>query len=243
MTQSSEQNPIALVVIDDRFKSALLHKALKTTCTLFETQESFSAVDWLRHFVASVIILDEEALNKTWPLFVQHVRRLPGYADVPILLISKNIKKSFFTEALSYGITDFLLDPLEADEVYKRVIVAMNRTPISKRVALLSKNIARTSLKAEEALPKRFLVTEDVIRQIAHSRAHQFPLALVMIEIDRFKELEAKYTRELLHTLVDECASLFKSHLRKNDFLLPQGEARFLLILPHTSQRAAVAIA
>jgi two-component system, cell cycle response regulator len=243
MTQPSEQTPIALAVIDDRYKSALIHKALKNACSVFETQESFGAVDWLKHFQASVIILDEEALHKTWPLFVQHIRRLPGYSDVPILLISKNIKKSFFTQALSYGITDFLLDPLEADEVYKRVIVAINSSPISKRVAQLSKKIARASLKTEHSLPKRFLVTEDVIRQIAHSRAHQFPLALVMIEIDRFKELEEKYHRESTQKLSVECAGLFKLHLRKNDFLLPQGDARFLLILPHTSQRAGVAIA
>jgi diguanylate cyclase (GGDEF)-like protein len=230
--------------MDNRHKSSLIHKALKNMFNLFETQESFGAVEWLKHFQAAAIILDEAALTKTWPLFVQHIRRLPDYADIPILLITNNLKKTFTTQALNYGITDFLLDPLDPDEVYQRMLVHMKSSPIAKRVALLTKKIPRSSLqKIDVSLPKRFLVTEEVIRRIAQSRTAQRPLALVMIEINRFSEIEEKYKIEKTEKLLAQCIALFKTHLRKNDFLLPQGGARFLLIFPHTSHRAAVAIA
>ena len=236
--------PIILVVVDDYRKSTLINKALKNTFNLFETQESFGAVEWLKHFQASAIILDEAALTKTWPLFVQHIRKLPDYAEIPILLITNNLKKTFTTQALHYGITDFLLDPLDLDQVYQRMLVHLKSSPIAKRVALLTNKIPRSSLqKMDVSLPKRFFVTEEVIRRIAQSRTAQSPLALVMIEINRFSEIEEKYKAEKAHKLLDQCISLFKTHLRKNDFLLPQGGARFLLIFPHTSHRAAVAIA
>src|SRR5579862_874017 len=236
--------PIALIVIDDRKKTALINKTLKNMFNLFETQESFGAVEWLKHFQASVIILDEAALTKTWPLFVQHIRRMPDYANVPILLITNNLKKTFTTQALNYGITDFLLDPLDPDEVYQRMLVHLKSSPIAKRVSLLTNKIPRSSLqKMHVSLPKRFLVTEEVIRRIAQSRTAQRPLALVMIEIDRFPQIEEKYKAEKAQKLLEQCLSVFKTHLRKNDFLLPQGGARFLLIFPHTSHRAAVAIA
>ena len=135
MTQSPSI-PIALVVIDDRKKTTLINKALKNIFNIFETQESFGAIEWLKHFQASVIILDEAALNKTWPLFVQHIRRLPDYAEVPILLISKNLKKTFTTQALNYGITDFLLDPLDSRKCSKGDR-PYESSPIAKRVSLL----------------------------------------------------------------------------------------------------------
>jgi len=236
--------PIALIVVDDRHKSALINRALKNMLNIFETQESFGAVEWLKHFQASIIILDEAALTKTWPLFVQHIRRLPEYTTVPLLLITNNLKKTFMTQALHDGITDFLIDPLDAKEVYQRVLVHMKNSPIANRVALLTKKIPRSSLqKIDVSLPKRFLVTEEVIRRIAQSRTAERPLALVMIEIDRFHELEEKYKAEKMQKLLDQCMALFKTHLRRNDFLLPQSGARFLLIFPHTSHRAAVAIA
>ena len=105
MSQPVESIPIVLVVIDDRYKSALLRKALKNAFSLFEIPDSFGAVEWLNHFHASAIILDQAALTKTWPLFVQHIRKLPEYEDVPILLISNNLKKTFLSQALNAGIT------------------------------------------------------------------------------------------------------------------------------------------
>ncbi len=235
--------PIALAVIEDRNKSSLVHKALKNAFNVFETAESFGAVEWLKHFQASVIILDEAALTKTWPLFVQHIRKLPGYAQVPILLISNNFKKTFIDQALKHGITDFLSDRLDPNEIYQRVLVNMKNSPINKRVDLLTKKIARSSLRKTDAdIPHRFFVTEDVIRRISQSRSAELPMALVMIEIDRFQDIQDKH-KAAAQELLDACIALFKMHLRKNDFLIPQGGARFLLIFPHTSQRAAVAIA
>lgn len=236
--------PIVLLVIDDNHKSTLIHKALKKDFNLFETQESFSAVDWLKHFHASIIILDEAALTKTWPLFVQHIRTLPDYAKVPILLITNNRKKAFTTQALQLDITDFLLEPLNAEEVSQRVLVHMKNAPISKRVSLLSKKIARTPLhKIAPSFLRRFMVTEEVIRRISQSRKKRFPLTLVMIEIDRFLKLQEEYKPQELHKLLEACISVFKSTLRKNDFLLPQGDGRFLLIFPYTSERAGIAMA
>ena len=136
--------------------------------------------------------------------------------------------------------SQFLLDPLDPDEVYQRLLVNVNSPSVTKRVSLLLKKIPPAVLqKMDLTLPKRFLVTEDVIKKISLSRTQHLPLALVMIEIDQFNEIKEKYNKEEVRQLVDSLMFLFTSLLRKYDFLVPQSEARFLLILPHTSQRAA----
>src|SRR5271169_4945429 len=107
MTKAKEL-PIALIVVSNRYKSAQLKKALKNYFSIFEVEESFGAVEWLKYFQASVIILDEEALTKTWPAFVEHIRKLPNYIEVPVFLISSNIKKTFLSQAVKCGVSDFL---------------------------------------------------------------------------------------------------------------------------------------
>lgn len=240
----AEELPIALIVVANRLKSSQLKKALRDYFNIFEIQESFGAVDWLKHFQASVIILDEEALSKTWPMFVEHIRKLPDYAEVPILLISNNLKKTFLAQALTYGITDFLLEPLEVGEIYQRILVNMKTVPITKRVSLLTKKIARSPLQQIGfTYPRPFFVTEEVIKRISQSRTHQLPLALIMIELDGFATLDEQLSSEEKEELYNTLNAIIQMHLRKNDFLLPQNNARFLLIFPLTSERAAVSIA
>lgn len=244
MAKPTEQMPIALIVIDNSYKSNLIYKALKHSFSIFEIQESFSAVDWLKHFQASLIILDEAILTKTWPLLVQHIRQLPGYAHVPILLISPNIKKAFLAQALNYGITDFLSEPLDPEELDRRVLVNTKIFPVSKKVSTLTPKISRPSLqKPEFSFTKHFLVTEEVIKHISQLRTHQKPLIFILIEVDKFQEIKQKYSSSFIEELLATLTAMFKAHLRKQDFFLPQTNARFLFILPNTSQRAAALIA
>jgi diguanylate cyclase (GGDEF)-like protein len=86
-------------------------------------------------------------------------------------------------------------------------------------------------------------MTEEVVKKISQSRTHHLPLAVILIEIDQFEEMKQIFTSDTLQEILEAVDSLIKTHIRKQDFLLPQGDARFLLILPRTSQRAAVAIA
>jgi diguanylate cyclase (GGDEF)-like protein len=97
--------------------------------------------------------------------------------------------------------------------------------------------------KYPPSLPQRFLVTEEVIKQASLSHTPHMPQVLIMIEIDRFQEMQEVYSEDTLAQMLDTVSSLLQSLVRKQDFLLPQAKARYLLILPRTSQRAAIAMA
>lgn len=241
--QSSSSTPIALIVSGDSYKNAFFKRVLKSSFYVIDAHDSFTAVDWLKSIHASLIVLDEKSLASTWPILADHIRKLPGYKDTPLLLITNNLKKSFLTSALNQGISDFINEPFEADEIFERILVATESKSVTKKVSLMAKKFKRpASTPRKLSLPQRFVITEEAIKEIATVQKKHLSLCLMLLEVDNYQKTIALFEGEeeklLSHTL-----GFLKSQLRNLDVLMPQGNGRFLMMLPKTSPRAAMMIA
>ena len=69
------------------------------------------------------------------------------------------------------------------------------------------------------------------------------PLSLFMVQIDRFPSLEKELGKISILELISRVDVLLRSHLSPHDFLITEGPATYLILLPKTSQRAAKIIA
>ncbi len=151
MSKKPESLPIVLIVSTDSYKSAFFKRSLKGMFQVIDTSDSFSAVDWLGSVQAAVIILDEKSFADTWPTIVEQIRSLTGYRDVPILFITNNLKKNFLVKAMNIGITDFINEPFDTDEVFQRILVATQAKPATKKVSMMAKKFKKA---ATASLPK-----------------------------------------------------------------------------------------
>ncbi len=147
----TESLPIVLIVSADSYKSAFFKRSLKGSFQVIDASDSFTAVDWLGSVQAAVIILDEKTLSDTWPSIVEQIRNLSGYRAAAILLITNNLKKNFLVKAINMGITDFLNEPFDADEVFQRILVATQSKPPTKKVNMMAKKFKKT---ARASFPK-----------------------------------------------------------------------------------------
>lgn len=147
----TESLPIVLIVSADSYKSAFFKRSLKGMFQVIDASDSFMAVDWLGSVQAAVIILDEKTFADTWTSIVEKIRNLSGYRAVPILLITNNLKKNFLVKAMNIGITDFLNEPFDADEVFQRILVATQSKPATKKVSMMTKKFKKA---ATTSLPK-----------------------------------------------------------------------------------------
>jgi two-component system, cell cycle response regulator len=242
---TSDSLPIVLVVSADSYKSAFFKRTLKGLFYVIESSNSFTAVDWLKSVQATLIILDEKTLSNTWPIIADHIRNLSGYLKVPLLLITNNLKKNFLIKAMNMGISDFLNEPFDADEVFQRILVATQSTPVTKKITLMTKKFKKTSSTPPATLssPQRFVITEDAIKEIATVQQKHRSLCLLLLEVDGFQKIAREIDEEGMQKLLSHVKHFFKVHQRRLDIILPQGNGRFLMMLPHTSHRAAMAIA
>lgn len=81
----------------------------------------------------------------------------------------------------------------------------------------------------------RVFLTTELERQLVLAYRYNFPVSLIMIDMDRFKTINDT----LGHLVGDETlralALRLKSQLRQSDALVRYGGDEFLLVLPHTS--------
>ncbi len=237
--------PVALVVSADRYKSAFFKRSLKGLFHVIDASDNFAAVDWLKSVQASIIILDEKTLSNTWPLISEHIRALAGYRDVPIFLITNNLKKNFLVKAMNLGISDFLNEPFDSDEIFQRILAASHSKPATKKIRLMTKKFKKTPSAPPSKLsaPQRFVITESAIKKITSMQEKYQPMCLVLLEVDEFKNIAKEIGSDGEGKLLSHLQAVLKSHQRNLDKILPQGSGRFLMILPHTSHPAAVTIA
>lgn len=237
--------PIILFIGTDIAKVTFLKKALKGTYYVMDAKDGFTALEWLKTTPAETLIIDFKTLDE--PLFnlCQHIRKMSGFSKIPILLITNKIQKSFIVEALNAGVTDFIHEPLDANEIYERIAVGLKSKIVSKKMSLVTSKINTSPLipKNTQFFLHRMLLNDKTLKEISEAKKIATPLSLLMIELDNYTMLVKTSGELAVEEIIDALSQLLTQRLRQFDTLMPQGGGRYLLMLPKTSQSAAKIIA
>ncbi len=229
--------PVALIVSEDVFKLSILKKAMKESFHLIERSDIASTLGLLKNTRVDLVILDSK-VREGHAFETAEKLRAAVLLDTPILLITSNIKKSYAQTALRAGITDFLNEPLEKDEIEQRIAVAFKAKDKPKKITQLAQ-LHTPKMKSSALLSKHEFLNDQAIKEIAKARKTSTIISLLMIELDDYKKIpSSKSSNALLHL-----KKILQENLRKNDILIPQGPGKFIVLLPRTSHRAAEIIA
>jgi diguanylate cyclase (GGDEF)-like protein len=226
-----------LIVSEDATKLATLKKILKASFHVIERADVKEALELLKHTRVDLIILDSK-IKYGHNIETAENLRAAVFKDTPILLITSNIKKSFAQIALNSGITDFINEPLDKDEIEERIAVAFKNQDRPKKISQIAQ---RSTPKMRSSLPltTREFLSDQAIKEIAKARKTSSNISLLMIELDDFKKIPVSKSDKAQQHL----EKVLQENLRKNDLLIPQGPGKFILMLPRTSNRAAEIIA
>ena len=153
----------------------------------------------------------------------------------PILLITGRLKKTFRDSAIQSGITDFLNDELTVDEVQTCIAAGRNTEISRKKTADLSMHIKDSQQTlSQDFFKNKMLLNEKALHLLAETQKQNESIALLLIRIDHFSELQNR-----VHLLeIDELFLLLSNRLHQilhpEDLLIPSSQGLFILLLPHT---------
>lgn len=213
-------NPVILLISSDESKITFFKRALKDSFYFITALEGTAGKELLKNMLVDLIILDGK-LNDVFSL-ASEIRKISGCAEIPLLLLTNILKKTFLDQAFKAGINDFLNEPLDAEEIYQRLSVVLKARSVQKKTRSVASQL-KTPVVAEphEPIHKGFVFNADMFKGPK-------PLTILMIDTEA--------TPPVL-------PGFLKRHLRGLDTLVPQGKNKFLILLPKTSERAGIAIA
>lgn len=157
---------------------------------------------------------------------------------VPILLITGRLNKAYREKALSSGVTDFLSNQLDVEEFQTRIAEGEKAALSRQKTEEIGRNFKPPVLNASAAsLKEKFVLNDQVLKLLASTKAEKTPLALLLLRIDGFNQMQAP------DKLAELLSSFVRTFLRKSDLLLPPIEGSFMILLANTTNAQARAIA
>jgi diguanylate cyclase (GGDEF)-like protein/PAS domain S-box-containing protein len=92
-------------------------------------------------------------------------------------------------------------------------------------------------------LPNRYLLARRVERALAHAREDGRPVAFLLLDLDRFKEINDTLGHQTGDALLREIAERLKASLRPRDMIARLGGDEFAVLLPATDAGTASTVA
>jgi diguanylate cyclase (GGDEF)-like protein len=173
---------------------------------------------------------------------LEAVKRKSTGPEVILLTGTHAQDMSSAIRALRMGAHDFLTKPPSGPD---EVIVAVDRAVEKKRMR--EQNVRL--VKELEALSKTDPLTgaknrgafDDALRQEAHrARRYQFPLSLVMLDLDHFKPINDSHGHRVGDGVLQQFVTRVGTVFRETDAIYRYGGEEFSVLLPHTPYDGAL---
>ena len=92
-------------------------------------------------------------------------------------------------------------------------------------------------------LNNRGALETDLIGEIAKARRYQLPLSVIMIDIDRFREVNDFYGYRIGNNVLQKLADILRNTVRDVDGIYRYGGENFVILIPHTNCRDGITLA
>lgn len=172
------------------------------------------------------------------------IRSLERTRDLPILLLAEPDDRARIVRGLDIGVNDYLLRPVDRDELMARVRSQLRR----KRYADRLREIMQASLQMAVTDPltglhnRRYL--ESHLGGLIDAAADgDKPLSLMILDIDHFKSVNDTYGHDAGDEVLKAFADRVKTVIRGVDVMCRLGGEEFIIVMPDTGLDVAGRVA
>jgi two-component system, cell cycle response regulator len=190
----------------------------------------------------AIVSLDDERFDGL--RLCSQLRSTERTRQMPILVITSPDDQPRLLKALDMGVNDYLVRPVDRQELLARVNTQVRRWRYTER--LRSSVKASIELAVTDSLTglynRRYLETH-LAQLVEHSNNRGKALAVVALDVDFFKAINDTYGHDAGDKVLQELSQRIRANTRSIDLCCRVGGEEFILILPGTDLQLAEKIA
>ncbi|EAR63016.1 diguanylate cyclase domain-containing protein [Neptuniibacter caesariensis] len=124
--------------------------------------------------------------------------------------------------------------------IYRNRVISSYNSKLMNLNELLAKQATTDHLTG---LSNRYLINQEMEKAIASASRYETPLALILFDLDLFKQINDQFGHQAGDAVLQEVSQLLISESRQADTLGRWGGEEFIMLCPHTDLNGAKLIA
>lgn len=244
--------PVILVADDEPVNRSLIQRRLERAgYSVVTARDGRDAVDKTRETLPDLVLLDVMMPLMDGLEACRIIKEDEATRDIPVIFLSARDETDVKVNGLSLGANDYISKPFKAEELLARVDVAMR---IKRERDRLYSSAEEAKANAEIALEhamtdaltdllNRYGLQHVLPREHAEARRYRRPLSCLMIDLDNFKAINDTYGHLAGDMALKQLATILIGAVRGSDMACRYGGEEFLVLLPETNLKGAIALA
>lgn len=185
------------------------------------------------------------ALDGFDPLRVcSQMRTVEQSRTLPILLLANEADRPRVVRGLDLGVNDFIMRPIERNELAARVRTQIRRHRYSSELRQSVTNTMALAVTDElTGLYNRRYFDRHLALMVEKAREQDRDMALMLIDMDFFKSVNDTHGHDVGDAVLREFADRLKRNIRGVDLACRFGGEEFVVLMPDTDFRQAEGVA
>ena len=225
-----------LIVDDDAVDREILKRALRSNSDIKQLTEAESFAQGLERVNKNhydVIVVDYYLPDKNGIELVIALRSRPNLGNTAIVMVSNSDDEDLALECLQVGAQDFISKgDITAEKLKRAFVQAQKRFELEKK---LYDSFCQVRELAEKdsltGLSNRYHFEESLKTSIANNTRSQNIIALLLLDLDHFKNVNDTYGHETGDKLLQQVTHRITECLRGNELFARLGGDEFAILI------------
>ena len=164
--------------------------------------------------------------------------------EVPVIVVTGRGNEMIASQVMKAGAYDYLpKQMLDKESLSRSIANTMEKIRLKREIKLAQEKLAEMSTRDElTGLYNRRYFMEALEREISRAKRYETDLALCMLDLDHFKQINDTYGHPAGDTVLTEIGTMLKECTRQSDLVCRYGGEEFVVILPNTGVKKAKSV-
>lgn len=224
-----------LVVDDNTQQSRGVVEKLSELYTVELALDADTANERMKRDGYDVVIISTEMASSEGLRLASLLKSREESRHIPIIIMVNESRTQTMLKALELGINDYLLLPLDLNEMMARVRTQIRRKKYQDALrSSYEKTVSRSVTDALTNLYNRHFMDAHLENMVQQSHRHQRPMSLMLIDVDHFKPINDTYGHDVGDEVLRNMSKVIINCIRTADMAARFGGEEFVVLLPET---------